>query len=414
MTDLRTRVREALGTINAPDCSEWEWIMRLFEADPDAFYRLASSDLTATEDVDIDAVGRLARTLRTAVRNSYRLIAPVKGQGYLEAGDMTVAIPGKVFGQVTQFLLRIDGKATSAAKGKDYEGRQISEAEVMFKLGDTGEYHDLNDLAGDELRPLVFRVDQGDLQSLKHQPAYVVHNLQRCARAVIHAPTAVYRDLRRGERAAPQLRQGWAICGRPTRAYGNDGLPVQAPDNKVFMVYADQDRCVFDWDWVQEDHHDPGHPLDAALRFGNPVPLLSDLALDLPAQIDHELFDPCVATLSDKGDCVFCYICDEVGYAERINPDLTVFREFATNEVTGFKVKNFRRILLEEKFFVSNDAPDLRVKVGAIFLATLKANQDASANLYFFIIQALLKRMPQLPELQVRRPELQSAGCAGK
>ena len=52
----------------------------------------------------------------------------------------------------------------------------------------------------------------------------------------------------------------------------------------LYMVFADTDRYVFDWDWVLEDPETPGHPLNMELRFGNPVQESRELVLDLP---DH-------------------------------------------------------------------------------------------------------------------------------
>jgi hypothetical protein len=47
------------------------------------------------------------------------------------------------------------------------------------------------------------------------------------------------------------------------------------------------------------------------------------MILDLPAGPPAGEFDPTVATYSDRGDCIFCYISNECGFADRINPDLT-------------------------------------------------------------------------------------------
>jgi hypothetical protein len=216
------------------------------------------------------------------------------------------------------------------------------------------------------------------------------HALLKCARKTILAPTAVYRGLNRGDQAPKRLREGYAICGKPNRACDNDGKLVAVPQGMVFMVFADADHFVFDWDWVQESEQYPGHPLDADLRFGPLHTERPEMVLDVPASLPSGAFDPTVATYSDRGDCLFCYICDDCAYAERINPDLTVFRAFETREVTGFKIKNVRRILKEEDF-VSDDAPDLSVSVRAILLATLKVNRTTSVWTYDVIIEAFRK-----------------------
>src|SRR5207244_1691895 len=79
-------------------------------------------------------------------------------------------------------------------------------------------------------------------------------------------------------------------------------------------------------------------------------------------------FDPKQAWLSPRGDCVFWYFSDDFAHADRINNDLTVFRSVATDEPTGFKVKNVQRILDEGVARMA--APDLDVEVQAFLLAT--------------------------------------------
>lgn len=246
---------------------------------------------------------------------------------------------------------------------------------------------------------------------MENQPAYVTHNLTRCARKVLLAPTAIYRGLKRGEDAPARLRDGWAICGKPNRACDNDGRLIQPPPGMVFMVYADSQGFVFDWDWVREDDDAPGHPLDEALRFGNLVPTSQELVLDLPTDLAEPKFDSTVATYSERGDCIFCYICDECGFAERINPDLTIFRSCDSKEVTGFKIKNVRRIVKDEEDFVSDDAPDLTVSVQAILLATLRANRKTSVRVYELIIEAF-RKVEHPPEVHLPSHEMNEAELA--
>src|SRR5262249_49745889 len=156
--------------------------------------------------------------------------------------------------------------------------------------------------------------------------AYVTHGLFNCARKTVLAPTAVYRGLNRGEKAPARLKDGWAICGKPNRAYDNEGRKRQPPAGMLYAVYADADGFVFDWDWAAEDPHRPGHPVDNALRFGEFLRDPGEFVLELPADAPAVSFDGSVAAHSTRGDCIFCYITDQLAYAERINPDLTVFR----------------------------------------------------------------------------------------
>lgn len=396
MTDRIARVRTALGGEWNEDRSPWEGLIRLYEVDADAFYLLACDGLRGQVDSLVQPLAALAQQVRGAVRASYRLTPPTGGEGQVVTPNDRMTVPADLLPRVRQFLMDLDDKGVSEKPGKDYEGQGVSEAEVRFKLATPDEWREIQQRvqARKEARPMVFRMSPRDLDSLRSQPTYVSHCLLKCARKTILAPTASYRGLQRGDDAPKRLREGWAICGKPNRACDNDGKLVPAPPGMVFMVYADADGFVFDWDWVQEDPHAFGHPLDPDLRFGRLQPVDGEMVLDLPNKFPAGMFDPTVATFSDRGDCIFCYICDECSYAERINPDLTIFRAFVTKEVTGFKIKNVRRILKEAEDFVSHDAPDLSVSVQSILLLTLRANQNTSVRIYDVIIEAYWKVSP--------------------
>src|SRR5947199_202310 len=147
MTDLIARVHAALGSDWKASRSPWEGLIRLYEADSDAFYLLASDGLSGEEDSLLQALAALARQVR-----------------------------------------------------------------------------------------LVIRVSPRDLASLKTLPPYVSHNLLKCARNAVLAPTAIYRGLNRDDKAPKRLREGWAICGKPRRACDNTGRVLPAPANMVYMV----------------------------------------------------------------------------------------------------------------------------------------------------------------------------------
>jgi hypothetical protein len=401
MTDLNTRVRDALGGEWDASRSLWEGLFRLYRAEPELFYLLACDGPVDGLEATFRPLADFAPRVRRAVRTTYRLPSPVRGQPTaVQTKDDSLPVPPELFSAVQQFLLEIDGKGATEQKGRDYEGRAVSEAEARFKLGDPAQGAGVERTkARRDAKPRVFRVTEADLASLGTQPAYVSHGLLKCAKKVVLAPTAVYRGLGRGDEAPKRLRDGWAICGKPNRGCDNTGRLVAAPEGMVYVVYADANGYVFDWDWVQENKDAPGHPLDPEMRFGNPVAVEEEFVLDLPEALPAGRFDSSVATPSAVGDCIFCYISEEPSFAERINPDLTVFRSFASKDVTGFKIKNVRRILQDEDFY-SDDAPDLRVSVQPILLATLKANQKTSVRIYDVIIEAF-RKIPHPPEVHV-------------
>jgi hypothetical protein len=394
MTDLEMRVRRGLGGDWNAGLSPWEGLMRLYESDAESFYLLACDGVRDGDEV-IRPLADFAQRIRAAVRSTYSVeqhegsedaaIKPRSGE--------SLPVPRPLLARVKSFLLEIDGKGASDSPGKDYEGRAASEAEVRFKLGEpaTSDREQARILARRDAKPVVLRLTKADFRSLVHQPGYVTHGLFQCARKAVLAPTAVYRGLNRGEKAPLQVANGWAICGKPNRAYDNDGRKVLPPADMLYMVYADEDGFVFDWDWVAEDAHHPGHPLDNDLRFGDLIREPGEFVLDLPDALPACSFDSSFVAYSARGDCVFCYILDSPSFGARINEDLTVFYSLDDREkITGFKVKNVRRILQEEQALNLSDAPGLNVLILPILRKTLPQHQEVTIKLYEVIIAALV------------------------
>jgi hypothetical protein len=224
MTDLSTRVRTALGNEWEASRSPWEGLIRLYESDAEVFYLLAREGLEQADSL-VEPLASLVQRIRTAIRASYRLVRTAGGDGQVETQTDRLPVPAELFSQVRQFLLEIDGKGVNERKGKDYEGRVVSEAEDWFKLGEPESTikDQLRAKERREARPIVFRVSQQDFDSLKSQPTYVSHNLHKCVRKTVLAPTAIYQGLNRGDKAPQRLREGWAICGKPNRACNNTG-----------------------------------------------------------------------------------------------------------------------------------------------------------------------------------------------
>lgn len=402
MTDLEMRVRRGLGNHASEALSPWEGLMRLYKVDREAFYLLACDCVHDGGEV-IRPLANLAQRVRAAVRSTYRIelqdgsenatIKPRSGE--------SLTVPGSLFARVRSFLLEIDGKGSSDTPGKDYEGRTATEVEVRFKLGEPATYdrEEARNLARREAKPFVLKLAKADLGSLARQPGYVTHGLFHCARKTVLAPTAVYRGLKRGEKAPPRVANGWAICGKPNRAYDNEGRKLSPPTDMLYMVYADSDGFVFDWDWVAEDSHQPGHPLDNDLRFGELIMEPGEFVLDLPDAIPAYSFDSSFAGSSPRGDCVICYMLDAPAFGARINEDLTVFYSLSERDkITGFKIKNVQRILQEEQALNLRDAPGLDVLILPILRRTLQQHQEVTIKLYEIIIAALVGVKIPLPE----------------
>jgi hypothetical protein len=221
-------------------------------------------------------------------------------------------------------------------------------------------------------RLLLLRLDEQDRNAvLGGMPSYSVYGLRYSAVKLVQSATVLYRHLRREGR----LQNGFAFCGRLRQAFDNAGNAISPPPGMAYIVYADPDGYVFDWDWVEEDPDHPGYPVDADRRFtGNPETKVPEAVLVGVDNLAPAPFDSQKAWPSPLGDCIFCYFSDEFAYADRINDDLTVFRSVATKEPTGFKIKNVQRILDDGYLRVA--APDLEVKVQVVLFAAFQRNPD--------------------------------------
>jgi hypothetical protein len=247
---------------------------------------------------------------------------------------------------------------------------------------------------------VVLRVDDHDRNAaINGMPSYVAYGLRHSATKLVQCATVLYRNLRRHG----TLQNGYAFCGRLTTAFDNDGKPIPPPDGMIYVVFADPDGYVFDWDWVREHPHHPGHPVDPELRFsGNPEPAVPETILVGVEDINPApRFDPRPAWVSEKGDCIFCYFSDEFAFADRIDDDLTVFRSVATKEPTGFKVKNVGRMLEEKK--VRLTAPDVMVEVQAFLLASLLRNPE-KIEVYSILIGAWIRQTAHAEPPKIKLP----------
>jgi hypothetical protein len=417
MNPVETRVRSALAKTGSLSLAPWSALMALYRAEREAFYLLACDGVGDDTDATIRALADLASRIRFVVRSTYQFEPgdPAAEAVLISRSGDTLSLPAQMVPEIKRFLLEVDGKTVSTVQGKDFIGTQVSEAEARFKMGDRSTWEaDRQRLqARRSAKPMVLRVDPQDLKTLEFQPAYVRYGLLNCATKTVLAPTIVFEGLNRGEGSPERLRKGLTFCGQPRWTYDSAGQRHPAPPGMVHVVYADQERFVFDWDWVKENPGEPGHPIDWPMRFGNSITLPSEAALELPATVTSGAFDLTKAAYSERGDCVFCYICDEPAFAHRYNSDLTVFRQFGSETVTGFKVKNVWRICQDDKSINlgcledmnrnADTEPELEISVDAILMASLKGHRDMSVDIYTIIIRALFRDNREPPKVTVRR-----------
>lgn len=408
--NLNERIAAALGETEG--ASPWPELTRLYEADREAFYLLASDGAGPGADPRTQRLAAVAGRVRSAIAQSYELVPQEGGANLTTYRGTKTFIPAELVKSVAGFLRSADGKTSGDGSGRDFVGQTASEAEVTFKLGEPSELKAKRErlAALQATKPLVLRLDDEELRHLASQPAYVVYELLHCARRTVLNPTAVCHGLRRGDEAPAKVNDGFAFCGKPRETYRNDGTAIAAPDRMVHVVYADADGYIFDWDWVLEDPGAPGHPLDCDLRFEQANALMGEARLDLPRDVQPGRFDPSQACYSSRGDCLFCYITGEESYATRINADLTVFQQLGTGRYTGFKIKNLRRILRVDRSIVLTDAPGLNVAVDSVLLATLKLNPKENVEIYSAVIRALHKSVGEPPKVQLPPPVAELVG----
>jgi hypothetical protein len=347
-------------------------LIDLFRRDRELFFALALVGVPPDAEPWAADLGRLATRLRAAVKRGYS-ISTDNGtkETQVRSGADLLTVAGAGEREVVAFLRELNGTGRGGQGGKDYSGTAISEAEALFGLDD-GEDNGSRLERQVKAKPLVLRLDEPDRHAvIGGLPGYAVYGLRHSATKLVQSAAVMYRHLRREGR----LQNGYAFCGRLPTAYDNAGKVIGAPEGMVYVVYADPDGYVFDWDWVKENPHYPGYPIDPELRFtADPEPVVPDAVLVGVEDLVPARFDAQQAWFSPHGDCIFCYFSDDFAYADRINNDLTVFRSVKTQDPTGFKIKNVEKIVEAGVFQV--EAPDLGVRVQAFLFATFQRNPD--------------------------------------
>jgi hypothetical protein len=378
-----------------------ESLLELYRADRELFFALACVGVPADAAVWAVQLADLAARVRTVVRQGYAVEEPEGTNPVIRSGGERIPFGAEKRPEILGFLHELNGTGVKEP-GKDYAGAEVSEEEVLFGLGEPGNWQAEQERVASRMsaRPLVLRLDEQDrLAVVGGMPGYVYHGLRRSAAKLVQSATVMYPGLRREGR----MQNGFAFCGRLRQAFDNEGRAIPAPDGMVYVVYADPDGYVFDWDWVKESPHHPGYPIDTDLRFSrNPQsPAREAVLVGVDALSPPKPFDPRLAWYSRRGDCIFCYFSEEFAYAERINNDLTVFRSCATDEPTGFKIKNVERMLEEET--VHLNAPGLRVDITTFLFATVQRNPETRVEVYSVLIEAWMRRagIPGLPTVEL-------------
>jgi len=359
-------------------------LMDLYRSSSELFYRLAVAGVPEDAPAWAKDLAELASRVRRFVRFGFDLDEQSKS---IVGADGSLYLGESEF-ETAQAFLRVLGGIPGGKpeSGRDYAGSQISEAEVRFAVGTAEEYHAdkyRSDLRR-KLTPRLLRLAEQDIDALRHgMPAYVIYELMFCASRVVQAPLVVFQGLLlRG-----RLSAGRAYCGKPRKAFDNDGRSVPAHPEMIYCVYTDPDGYVFDWDWVREDPLRRGYPENYRARFANPITEPAEAILLLPSDLTPEAFEEARAWHSQVGDCMFFYASDKPAYARRVNEDLTEYRAFGqSEELVGCKVKNFSELLAK----VTDRRPAGSVPVSAVLAASLvrqmEGHQQREQGFFFKLI----------------------------
>jgi hypothetical protein len=302
----------------------------VYSDDGDAVFLLTGCELPKDAPMGVRGLQRLARTLSVLMRDGFS-IENAAQQQYAK---------GRLGG-----ILALDDGAADADfirdlyTGSGYANKMESQRRSKECLDFFLEEHAWDATIRDTRMLRVAPDDAGAI--LGGLPRYQYDSLLDCAREVVRAPTAVYRGLRN---EGALKAGGLAFCGVPSRRRMN-GRVEAAPEGYVFVVFASPEGYVFDWDWVEAAPNQPGVPMDADKRFGQPqTNVHGELLLGGLRQAPPQPFRPRHAWFSRHGDCVFWYLSDTETYAHRYDEYLTAFFSAEADRCVGFKLKVVSRL----------------------------------------------------------------------
>jgi hypothetical protein len=254
-------------------------------------------------------------------------------------------------------------------------------------------------------------------------PRYQYVALLDCAREIVRCPSAVYKGLRND---GPMKSGGMAFCGLPSRWLTNTAVSMQIPPGFTFLVFANQEDYVFDWDWVPASDADPTVPKDAQERFEGPVHNVHGELLLANVRDKSPLpFRAHCPWFSRQGDCVFWYHSQEETYARRYDDYLTAFfspvgRQGA-DRCVGFKLKVVSRLFETlKKWAAPNEGIQVRfnrdtVEVELAFLmkawaaASLPTTQELlpGMELMKLLGDQAINALMSTPKLAISRKDLE-------
>jgi hypothetical protein len=334
MEDIRLAgIESSLPQTQPPSSSD---LRALFERDRDQFFRLVTVEEDHAPSNSIRMLIRLARITAVLMRDGFELVT--RSNQYVAEGARGGFLPIADQVKDARFLEQLWSKSYLGAGVRGVQGVKGTQAEDRF-------FYEPFDWIEDIRRMRLFRIDPIDATAVcGGLPKYHRLQLIDCAREVVACPKIIGEGLR----SDGPLRKGQAYYGVSRRRWLNNGQSVNAPEDMLFVVYADAEGSVFDWDWKEAklcQPEKPPTPTTPRLRVAEPKTDVAELLVGNVLGQQPQPFRPGHAWYSVSGDCVFCYFKETEAYEDRVDEFITKYVAFGSeDECVGFKLKYVSRL----------------------------------------------------------------------
>lgn len=379
MPNNETRVERFAKFLPADRPATLADVRQMFQQDEDALFQLAIHGVGDDAPIAARGLEWLARTLSVLVRDGFSIESAAQ-QSYARGnrGGVLALDDGQ------SDIAFLQGLYTGSDYGSKLESKKRSKECVDFFLEDQPWDQTVR-------QGLMLRVAPDDTAALlSGLPRYQYEALLDCAREVVRCPAAVYRGLRH---EGAMKSEGLAFCGIPTRRRMNDGSIQEPPKGFTFVVFANSNDWVFDWDWIPASKENPAIPRDADERFVGPSDgTHAELLLGNVRATTLAPFQPQRPWFSRQGDCVFWYHSDTETYAGRYDEYLTPFFALGQPDTcVGFKLKMVSRLFETVRRWANHPSDHIEVvfntdpvEVDLKFLmkAWVEANLPRSSELF--------------------------------
>ena len=104
-----------------------------------------------------------------------------------------------------------------------------------------------------------------------------IYTAEHTLSETLRSPDAIFEGLRFDDDEPRHCdSQGWRCYAKhPARRYKDDGSASETPKGRIFLVFVNTDRVVYNWTWEEADKNALARgvylPADYETRFGNHV-----------------------------------------------------------------------------------------------------------------------------------------------